>query len=98
MSVLVKIKLKGAREALDRKDFEFAREQCSQVLELDPANYNALVFLGLAEQNLVHYERSQEAYEKAIQVNAENLLAYQVELNINQFPCFASMKRKTNDF
>jgi superkiller protein 3 len=45
MSSFVKNKLKGARDALGKKDYEAARGAASQVLEYEPENYNACVKL-----------------------------------------------------
>jgi superkiller protein 3 len=44
----VKNKLKLAREAIDKKDFEAARKACDGVLEYDPDNYNAYELSPLA--------------------------------------------------
>lgn len=40
-TALVKGKLKAAREALSRKDYETARDAAAYVLEYEGANYNA---------------------------------------------------------
>lgn len=45
MSSFVKNKLKGARDALGKKEYEAARGAASQVLEYEPENYNACVKL-----------------------------------------------------
>jgi superkiller protein 3 len=45
MSSFVKTKLKGAREALGKKEYDAAREAATQVLEYEPKNYNACVKL-----------------------------------------------------
>lgn len=39
----VKTRLKGARDALSKKQYEAAREAATQVLEYEPENYNACV-------------------------------------------------------
>lgn len=41
MSTIVKTKLKGAREALGKKDYEKAKILATSALEYDPENYNA---------------------------------------------------------
>ena len=54
--------VKEAREAIERKDFESARDSCLRILDNDPAAniaYKASVFLGLAEQNLGHYDQDE---------------------------------------
>lgn len=43
MSSVIKIKLKGARDALGKKDYESARNAASQILDYEPKNYNACV-------------------------------------------------------
>lgn len=43
MSVFVKGKLKAAREALGKKEYEKARNAALGVLEYEPENYNAYV-------------------------------------------------------
>jgi superkiller protein 3 len=41
MSSFAKTKLKSARDALGKKEYEVAREAATQVLEYEPENYNA---------------------------------------------------------
>lgn len=60
MSAIVKTKLKGARDAIAKKDYEKARDAAQQVLEYDPDNYFANVFLGVAYRNLKDYEQSEQ--------------------------------------
>ena len=43
MSAIVKTKLKGARDAIGKKDYDKARDAALQVLEYDPDNYMAYV-------------------------------------------------------
>ncbi|KAJ3035493.1 Tetratricopeptide repeat protein 37 [Rhizophlyctis rosea] len=74
--------LKSAREALGAQNYSQARDSCQQILEADENNYNALVFLGLAEQNLNNVNASEKAYRKAIGVNAATILAYQGLANL----------------
>jgi superkiller protein 3 len=70
--------LKNARDAINNKNFEEAKDHCSSALELDPENYNALVFMGLSLQNLNDYNASETSYRKAITANSTSPLAYQV--------------------
>lgn len=42
-TALVKSKLKAAREALTKKNFQVARDAAAQVLEYEPESYNAYV-------------------------------------------------------
>ena len=44
MSAIVKTKLKAARDALAKKDFEKAKSAASDVLDYEPDNYNACVY------------------------------------------------------
>jgi superkiller protein 3 len=41
----IKAKLKVARDAIGKKDYSTARDASLQVVEYDPANYNALAHL-----------------------------------------------------
>jgi hypothetical protein len=43
-SALLKGKLKAAREALNKKDFQSAHDTSLQILEYEPDNYNAYVY------------------------------------------------------
>jgi superkiller protein 3 len=43
MASLVKSKLKAARDALGKKDYESAKNAASHVLDFEPDNYNACV-------------------------------------------------------
>jgi hypothetical protein len=45
MSALAKTKLKAAREAIGKKDYGKARDASAQVLEYEPDNYHAFVYL-----------------------------------------------------
>lgn len=52
MSAIVKTKLKAARDAIGKKDYEKARAAASDALDYDPENYNAYVgsvVFGIAE-------------------------------------------------
>ncbi|KAJ3225984.1 Tetratricopeptide repeat protein 37 [Clydaea vesicula] len=69
--------LKSARECIEKKEFEAAKGFCEQVLENDPKNYNALVFLGLSETNLEEFEQAEKTYKKAINISPNMVIAYQ---------------------
>jgi len=77
MSAFVKSKLKAARDAIGKKDYEKAREASLGVLEFEPDNYNANVFLGLALLHLNQTEESEQAYRKAIASSPDQPLAWQ---------------------
>ncbi|KAL1743133.1 hypothetical protein HDZ31DRAFT_83630 [Schizophyllum fasciatum] len=76
-SAFAKQKLKAARDALGKKKFDDAKNAASQVLEYEPDNYNAHVFLGLACLELGEHDASEKAYRTAIDLNPSQLLAWQ---------------------
>ncbi|KAJ3177104.1 Superkiller protein 3 [Geranomyces variabilis] len=82
MSIVVKRLLKSAREEIAKKDFDLAKDYCNQVLESDSDNYNALVFLGVAEQNLNNAVASEKAYLRAVTLAPANPLALQGLANL----------------
>ncbi|XP_077457540.1 tetratricopeptide repeat protein 37 isoform X2 [Stigmatopora argus] len=73
----VKAALKSAREAINSKDFKEALKQCKNVLKLEKNNYNAWVFIGLAASELDQPDQAQTAYKKALELEPEQLLAWQ---------------------
>ncbi|KAF8070280.1 TPR-like protein [Lyophyllum atratum] len=73
----VKSKLKAARDALAKKDYGAACDAATQVLEHEPDNYNANVFLGLSSLELGQFEKSEQAYLRATTLNPDNPLAWQ---------------------
>ncbi|EKM54043.1 uncharacterized protein PHACADRAFT_145635 [Phanerochaete carnosa HHB-10118-sp] len=77
MSAIVKTKLKAARDALSKKDYEKARAAAGDVLDYEPDNYNAIVFLGLALLELGDVEQSEQMYLKAFKTNPDQPLALQ---------------------
>lgn len=48
------------------------------VLKLEKNNYNAWVFIGLAASELEQPDQAQTAYKKAVELEPEQLLAWQV--------------------
>lgn len=48
------------------------------VLKLEKTNYNAWVFIGLAASELEQPDQSQAAYKKAVDLEPDQLLAWQV--------------------
>lgn len=42
-SALLKVKLKAARDALKKKDYQAAHDTSLEILEYEPNNYNAYV-------------------------------------------------------
>lgn len=70
--------IKSAREALDRKDYPYALQLCTDALAFEPDNYWLLVFKAVAlcaqEQN----EAALVEYLKATKAQADNPTAFQV--------------------
>ncbi|KIY73049.1 superkiller protein 3 [Cylindrobasidium torrendii FP15055 ss-10] len=77
MAAIVKSRLKTARDALSKKDYITARDSAVVVLEFEPNNYNANVFLGLASIELGDKEKSEQAYLRAIESNPSQALGWQ---------------------
>ncbi|KAG1745363.1 superkiller protein 3 [Suillus paluster] len=77
MSSFAKSKLKAARDAIGKKNYEQAREAAAQVLDYEPDNYTAHVFLGLALLELGQHEKSEQLYRKAIALKDDQVLAWQ---------------------
>ncbi|KAK9721013.1 Superkiller protein 3 [Basidiobolus ranarum] len=73
----LKANLKLAKEAITKKDFENALLYSERALEWDKENYNAIIFIGLANQNLEKYNESETAYKSAIELNRSQLLGWQ---------------------
>lgn len=76
-SPFVKSKLKAARDALGKKQYEAARDAASQVLDHEPDNYNAHVFLGLAYLELGRHDKSEQLYRRATELKPDQFLAWQ---------------------
>ncbi|TIC07610.1 TPR-like protein [Wallemia mellicola] len=71
-----KQKLKAAKEALDSKEFDKARNAIESILTFEPMNYNANVFHGLALFNLGDDASAEKAYRRAIESNPTLPLAW----------------------
>ncbi|TFY78330.1 hypothetical protein EWM64_g5681 [Hericium alpestre] len=76
-TAFVKGKLKAAREAIGKKDYQTALDASSQILEYESDNYNAKVFMGLSLLELGQSERSEQTYRSAIELNPKQALAWQ---------------------
>ncbi|KAK9891017.1 hypothetical protein WA026_013350 [Henosepilachna vigintioctopunctata] len=76
----IKAQLKKAREAINKKDYKKAVDICKDVLNEDKNNYIALVFLGLSIQetipNNARTRETEKAFRKAIEIDSDNLLAW----------------------
>uniref|UniRef100_A0A3P8YLR4 Tetratricopeptide repeat domain 37 n=1 Tax=Esox lucius TaxID=8010 RepID=A0A3P8YLR4_ESOLU len=78
----VKLALKNARDAIKNKEFKEALKHCKAVLKLEKNNYNAWVFIGVAASELDQPEQAQTAYRKALELEPEQLLAWQGLANL----------------
>nr|XP_019949487.1 PREDICTED: tetratricopeptide repeat protein 37 [Paralichthys olivaceus] len=78
----VKTELKSAREAIKNKEYKDALRHCKAVLKLEKTNYNAWVFIGLAASEMEQPDQSQSAYKKAVELEPEQLLAWQGLANL----------------
>ncbi|KDQ10122.1 hypothetical protein BOTBODRAFT_164222 [Botryobasidium botryosum FD-172 SS1] len=77
MASIVKNKLKAARDALGKKNYQAAQTASEDVISYEPSNYHAYVFLGLASLELGEVEKGEQAYRKAIELSPDQLLAWQ---------------------
>jgi hypothetical protein len=79
--------IKSAREAIDKKDYEYALQLCTDALEFEPDNYILLVFRAVALINgpKGSLEDAFLAYSKATRSQPENPLAFQVTSNSENY-------------
>lgn len=73
----IKTHLKAARDYIGKKDYLTAKKEANRVLDFDPDNYNAHVFLGLSHLELSELEDSEQIYQKATKLNPTQPLAWQ---------------------
>ncbi|KAL8873146.1 MAG: hypothetical protein Q9174_001334 [Haloplaca sp. 1 TL-2023] len=73
----IKGALKAAKGALDAHQYDTAVEQANKVLQEDPKNYHANVFLGLAFEKKGKGEESEKAYRAATSIKSSETLAWQ---------------------
>ncbi|CAB1319387.1 unnamed protein product [Coregonus sp. 'balchen'] len=78
----VKSALKNARDAIKNKEFKEALKHCKAALKLEKNNYNAWVFIGVAACELEQPDQAQTAYRKALELEPEQLLAWQGLANL----------------
>lgn len=71
-----KAALKAAKAAIDSKSWEEAVEQANTVLEKDPSNYFAKLFLGRANDGLSKYDDAAKAYNDATKIKPEDPQAW----------------------
>lgn len=70
--------IKSAREALDRKDYPYALQLCTDALAFEPENYWLLVFKAVALGAQEQTEAALLEYSKAAKAQADNPTAFQV--------------------
>ncbi|XP_037228601.1 SKI3 subunit of superkiller complex protein isoform X1 [Falco biarmicus] len=73
----VKAALKSARDAIRNKEYKEALKHCKAVLKQEKNNYNAWVFIGVAAAELEQPDQAKGAYKKAIELEPNQLLAWQ---------------------
>ncbi|AMD22461.1 HHL309Cp [Eremothecium sinecaudum] len=76
MSGKPKTLIKEAKRFLELQDWSSAIETSNNVLELDPANYFAHVFLGKSYSMEKQYKESLVHYQEAINIDFNNTLAW----------------------
>ncbi|QMW37674.1 hypothetical protein G4B11_000910 [Aspergillus flavus] len=72
-----KAALKAVRTALDSKDFELAAEKAKALVQQEPQNYHANVFLGLALDKLNKTKDAENAYLAATRAKENDKIAWQ---------------------
>ncbi|KAF9294277.1 Superkiller protein 3 [Linnemannia elongata] len=77
----VKLNLKNAKEAIVAKKYDDALKWTEKVLDSDSENYMALVFSGLAHQNLGQADKGEIAFKRAISVSPDLPLAREGLIN-----------------
>ncbi|XP_041278143.1 tetratricopeptide repeat protein 37 isoform X4 [Onychostruthus taczanowskii] len=82
----VKAALKSARDAIRNKQYKEALKHCKAVLKQEKNNYNAWVFIGLAAAELEQPDQAKGAYKKAIELEPDQLLAWQGLANLYEKP------------
>ncbi|KAM6289370.1 superkiller complex protein 3 [Aegotheles albertisi] len=78
----VKAALKSARDAIRNKEYKEALKHCKAVLKQEKTNYNAWVFIGVAAAELEQPDQARGAYKKAIELEPNQLLAWQGLANL----------------
>ncbi|KAJ9360584.1 hypothetical protein C8Q69DRAFT_410888 [Paecilomyces variotii] len=77
-----KAALKAVRTALDSKDFELAAQKASELVQQEPQNYHAHVFLGLAYDKLNKNDEAEKAYRAATKLKDSDKTAWQGLVNL----------------
>ncbi|KAG8752591.1 Superkiller protein 3 [Ceratobasidium sp. 428] len=84
MAAIVKAKLKASRDAIGKKDFSAGLKAAEEVLTYDASNYYGNVFVGRSAFELGEIEKSEQAYRRAIDIQPDQLLAWQARYGIEQ--------------
>ncbi|XP_014551751.1 hypothetical protein COCVIDRAFT_20054 [Bipolaris victoriae FI3] len=71
-----KTALKAAKAAIGAKDWEEAKNQAKAVIDKDPDNYFAYLFLGRANDGLSKFDEAAKAYYKATKIKPEDPQAW----------------------
>lgn len=71
-----KTALKAAKAAIGTKDWEEAKNQATAVLEKEPQNYFAYLFLGRANDGLSRFDEAAKAYYDATKLKPEDPQAW----------------------
>jgi superkiller protein 3 len=71
-----KTALKAAKAAIDAKNWDEAKEQATTVIEKDPKNYFAYLFLGRANDRLSKFDEAANAYNEATKIKPEDPQAW----------------------
>jgi superkiller protein 3 len=64
--------LKSIKAAIDANDFSSAAEKAKELVQQDPKNYTAFVFLGFARDKLEDNEGAEKAYEAATKLRPKD--------------------------
>ena len=79
---MLKSKLKSALQSINGKRYAEALEFCENALELDPNNYNALVFQGTSYLNLDKLDNAEVSLRKVVTYSLGQPTAWQGLCNL----------------
>lgn len=71
-----KAALRAIKSSIDNGDFAKARVDATGLLKEDSKNYNALMFLGFAEEKLKHFDAAERALKKATELKPQDVQPY----------------------
>lgn len=71
-----KAALKAVKVSIDAGDFAKASTDAAELLKQDGKNYNALMFLGFAEEKLKHFAEAEKALKKAADLRPQDVQPY----------------------